>query len=163
MTVSTGRALALFLAVLLLDQLTKQAALTYVDPLQAIAVTPFFNLVLVGNRGISFGLFSTGSLAGSWFLVVMTLAIGVALLLWYRREPRSLPRFALVLVLGGAVGNLIDRLRFGAVVDFLDFHLQGYHWPAFNVADCAIVVGAALLMVDGLFVSRATPQQGEER
>lgn len=156
------RAVLLFMAVLLLDQLSKQAALMTVDPVQGITVAPFLNLVLVGNRGISFGLFSTGSLAGSWFLVAMTLAIGAALVIWYRREPRSLPRTALVLVLAGAAGNLIDRLRFGAVVDFLDFHLQGYHWPAFNVADCAIVVGAALLMVDGLFLSRATPRQREE-
>lgn len=160
---SAPRALALVLAILVLDQASKHLVLERIAPMTGIEVTSFLNIVLVWNPGISFGLFASGGAAGTWLLVALTLAIAVALVVWFWRERRGLPRLALALVLAGAAGNLIDRLRFGAVVDFLDFHLQGYHWPAFNVADSAIVAGAALLMMDGLFLSRTTSRQGEEK
>ena len=89
-----------------------------------------------------------------WLLSGLALAVVVALGFWLRRVAHPLVGVALGLIIGGALGNVIDRVRFGAVVDFLDFHALGYHWPAFNVADSAICVGAALLLVDGLLAPR---------
>lgn len=148
--------LALAVGILVLDQVTKHLALLHLDPVQPLEVTSFFNLVLVWNRGVSFGLLNRAGAAAPWLLIGLSLAIVALLLYWFRRERRPLPRLALWLVLAGALGNVVDRLRFGAVVDFLDFHVAGYHWPAFNVADSAIVVGALLLLADGfLFARRA--------
>src|SRR4051794_30123004 len=145
----------LFLAIIVLDQLTKALMVTFLPADGSVVLTPFFNLVLVHNTGISFGVFRAAPGWGRWVLVLLTLAIGLALILWLRREARLVPRLAIWAILAGAVGNLIDRLRLGAVVDFLDFHLGGYHWPAFNVADSMIVLGAALLVIDGLLLQRA--------
>jgi signal peptidase II len=155
--------LALFAALLALDQLTKWAVLDHLAPGTGIEVTPFFNLVFVWNRGVSFGMLGDAPEWGRWALVALTVLIGAGLLAWVAREQRLLPRVAIWAILAGAVGNLIDRVRFGAVVDFLDFHLAGYHWPAFNVADSAIVIGAALLIVDGLFFSRGSLDRAEEK
>lgn len=156
--------LLLFAAVLALDQASKQLVLQAFAAGSGVAVTPFFNLVLVWNPGVSFGMLTGLGDAQPALLTAVTLAIAAALFVWLWREERRLPRTALVLVLAGAVGNLIDRVRFGAVVDFLDFHWAGYHWPAFNVADSAIVIGAGLLLLDGL-VPRRRPasQAGGER
>ena len=148
--------LALAVAVLALDQLTKHLALLHLDPVLPVVVIPFFNLVLVWNRGVSFGMLSGAGHAAPWLLVGLALVIAAFLVAWLWREQRVLPQTALWLVLAGAIGNIIDRLRFGAVVDFLDFHLAGYHWPAFNVADSAIVIGAGLLLIDSLFLRRNT-------
>jgi signal peptidase II len=136
--------------VLILDQLSKWLMLGWLRPFEAVAVSPFLNLVLVWNRGVSFGMFRDAGDLGPWLLMALAVAIGVGLVVWLTRERRPLSRLALALILAGAIGNLIDRLRFGAVVDFLDFHAMGYHWPAFNVADSAIVVGAGLLLLDSL-------------
>ena len=106
--------------------------------------------MLVWNPGISFGMLGRLGDLGPWLLIGCAVAIAVALAFWLLRESRPLTRLALGLVLGGAIGNAIDRIRFGAVVDFLDFHALGYHWPAFNVSDSAIVVGAGLLVLEGL-------------
>ena len=133
---------------LVADQLTKHLVLTRLDG--PIEVTGFFNLVLVWNPGISFGMLGRLGAWGPWLLIGFAVAIAVALAFWLLRESRPLTRLALGLVLGGAIGNAIDRLRFGAVVDFLDFHALGYHWPAFNVSDSSIVVGAGLLVLEGL-------------
>ena len=138
--------------VILLDQLSKLAILTLLD--HAVAVTPFLNLVVVWNRGVSFGMFASAGALMPWLLSGLALAVVVALGFWLRRVEHPLAGLALGLIIGGALGNVIDRIRFGAVVDFLDFHALGYHWPAFNVADSAICVGAALLLVDGLLAPR---------
>jgi signal peptidase II len=142
-------------AALVLDQVTK---LYFYDLLVAsgrrgIEVLPFFNLVTVWNYGISFGMFNNGSAEASIIFVVLALAIVVALLMWLRTAGHPLVAAALGLVIGGAIGNVIDRLRFGAVFDFLDFHIGGWHWPAFNVADSAITIGVVLLCIDALFLS----------
>jgi signal peptidase II len=147
--------LAVAAAALVLDQITK---LYFYDLMveggsRAIAVLPFFNLVTVWNYGISFGMFNNGSAGPSIIFVVLALAIVVALMFWLRSVSHPLVATALGLVIGGAVGNVIDRLRFGAVFDFLDFHLGGWHWPAFNVADAAISIGVVLLCIDALFLS----------
>jgi signal peptidase II len=147
--------LLIALPVVVLDQISKWWILTEVmDPPKTIAVTGFFNLVLVWNRGISFGLFDSDSAWGPILLTALALAIAAGLVVWLRRAESRLAAAAIGLVLGGAIGNVIDRVRFGAVVDFLDFHAAGYHWPAFNVADSAISVGVGLLLYDGLFESR---------
>ena len=113
-----------------------------------IEVTGFFNLVLVGNTGVSFGLFR-GS-GARWFLVVVSLAVVVALLVWLWRARARLIQLGVGLVIGGALGNVVDRVRLGAVVDYLDFHAFQVHWPAFNVADSAIVIGVIALVLDGV-------------
>jgi signal peptidase II len=150
----------LALTVLVLDQATKWLALASLDPYEPMVVTPFFNLVLVWNRGVSFGMLSGDPAWGPWYLTGMSAAIGAFLIVWLYRESRVVTRVALWLVLAGAVGNIIDRLRFGAVIDFLDFHAFGYHWPAFNVADSAIVIGACLILLDSLWLSQGTTKLG---
>jgi signal peptidase II len=142
-----------FLAVVLLDIQTKELAVADHPGQGRGGVTGFFNLVLVWNPGVSFGIFRSGGEAGRWLLVVLAIAIAVILVFWLRRERRLWPRLAIWLILAGALGNVADRIRFGAVVDFLDFHAFGYHWPAFNVADSAIVVGAVILVLDSLFAA----------
>jgi signal peptidase II len=138
--------------VIVLDQLTKLAILALLD--RAVEVTPFLNLVVVWNPGVSFGMFASAGALMPWLLSGLSLAVAVALGVWLRRVEHPLAAVALGLIIGGALGNVIDRVRFGAVVDFLDFHALGYHWPAFNAADSAICVGAGLLLVDGLLAPR---------
>lgn len=148
-------------AVFVLDQLSKWVVLEFVmEPPRIIPVLPFFNLVLVHNRGVSFGLFGSQSAWGPYVLSALAVAVSVALAFWARRAETRLLAGAIGAVIGGAVGNVVDRLRFGAVVDFLDFYLPGSglpHWPAFNVADSAIVIGVALIAFDGLFATRGKP------
>lgn len=138
--------------VIVLDQVSKWWILESVmRPPRLIEITSFFNIVLVWNPGISFGMFRADSAEGRWALTALALAITVGLLVWMVRNTRLSVAVAIGLIVGGALGNVIDRIRFGAVVDFLDFHVSGWHWPAFNVADSAITVGAVLLIVDALF------------
>ena len=139
-------------AVVAIDQLSKWLVLSALDEQPfGIVVLPFFNLALVWNRGISFGMFNQESELGPWLLIALAAAIVIGLFVWMRQLRSPWPITAIGLVIGGAVGNSIDRMRFGAVVDFLDFHVLDYHWPAFNAADTAIVVGVGMLLLDGLF------------
>ncbi len=143
-------AFALFVS----DQAVK-AALLYglelkADP-RVIELTPFFNLVMVWNPGVSFGLFPTDGGAGRAILITIQLAIVAMLVWWLRTTVRPLPVVAIAAVIGGAFGNIVDRILYGAVADFFDFHLFGYHWYAFNIADSAIVLGVAALVLDSLF------------
>lgn len=124
------------------------------NPPQYIEVTPFFNLLLVFNRGISFGLLSSDSPWGQPLLIVLALVISIFLVLWLRKAENRVVAGGIGLVLGGALGNVVDRVVHQGVVDFLDFHLFGYHWPAFNVADSAITVGVVFLLYDGLIAAR---------
>ena len=151
------RSLFLATAVLLLDQLSKWVIMTLVmQPPRVIEVTGFFNLVLTYNTGVSFGLFQGGAAWQPYVLVALNIIVAAGLLVWLRREQAKtgavgLLPWAVGLVVGGALGNAIDRLHLPGVVDFLDFHLAGWHWPAFNVADSGIVVGVVLIVADGLF------------
>ncbi len=148
-----GIVLALLVAVF--DQISKWWILADVmSPPAVIPVTPFFNLVLVWNRGVSFGILNQGSAWVPWLLSALAAAICVGLFIWLRRAESRRLAAALGLIIGGALGNLVDRLRFGAVVDFLDVHAGGYHWPAFNVADAAITVGVGILLIDSLIAGR---------
>lgn len=145
--------LGLIVAALILvaDQVSKYLLLDLMqqNP-NGIVLTPFFNLVLVWNTGVSFGLFQEDTPLRSWTLIGVAAAVLVWLLVWLWRAQGRLIGAALGLIIGGAIGNIIDRYRFGAVFDFLDFHAFGWHWPAFNVADSAIVVGVGLLLLDSI-------------
>jgi signal peptidase II len=148
-------------AIVAADQLTKLWALAWLDPARSIPVVPgFFDLTLVLNPGVAFGML--GGVPAGWRWIV-TVVSGAALLLLVSLARRlvpaggRLPSIALGLVFGGALGNLIDRWRLGAVVDFIDVHWRGYHWPAFNVADSAITVGVVLLASELLLRGREGP------
>ncbi len=150
--------LLIALGILVADQISK---LYFLDLMQrnpaGIEVTSFFNLVMVWNTGVSFGLFSEDSASRSWTLIAVSLAVMVWLGIWLWRNQSGPVAVALGMIIGGAFGNVIDRYRFGAVFDFLDFHAFGYHWPAFNVADSAIVLGVGLLLLDGFRPQKTTP------
>lgn len=137
--------------VILLDQITKAWVLAAFHLHESVVVTPFFNLVLVMNPGASFSFLADAGGWQRWFFITLALAVSTWLAVMIRRHAaeRLMPA-ALTLILGGALGNVIDRIRFGAVVDFLDFHLGGWHWPAFNVADSAITIGVILLLLHSL-------------
>jgi len=141
-----GLALVLALA----DQASKQLIGAALAPGEVRGITGFFNLVLVFNRGAAFSLLAD---AAGWqrglFTAIALIASTVIAVLLLRHAAERLFCAGLALILGGALGNLWDRIVLGHVVDFLDFHAWGYHWPAFNLADSAITVGAALLILDG--------------
>ena len=151
---ASWRWFALAALVVLADQATKALLLARFAPGERLELAPFFNLVFVFNPGAAFSFLSE---AGGWqkpLLVAFALgAAAIVSVLIVRRPLERLLCTGLALILGGAIGNVIDRLRFGQVVDFLDFHAGGWHWPAFNVADSAITVGAVLLVLEG-FVHR---------
>jgi signal peptidase II len=150
------RALAIAAAIIALDHATKWwILLSLMQPPSVIEVTPFLNIVLTWNRGVSFGMFNTDSTVGPWILSVLAVAVVIGLAVWLAKGVRPVVEAGLALIIGGALGNVIDRVIHGAVVDFLDVHAGGYHWPAFNVADSAITIGAALLILDSLFAGRS--------
>lgn len=137
------------LAVVVVDQATK-VWVAGVLPLGTFTpVTGFFNLVHTLNPGISFSLFQNDGW-GRWVFSGLAVVVTTVLLVWLWRVSSRWVAVALGCIIGGAVGNTIDRLRIGAVIDFLDFHVAGFHWPAFNAADSAIVVGAAMILAEGL-------------
>ncbi len=148
--------LALSLLVVVLDQFTKSLAVNFLTYAEPLAVFPSFNLTLLYNRGAAFSFLSDASGWQRWFFVVVSAGAAVFLTLWLRRlkQDQLLLSVALALVLGGAVGNLIDRLWLGHVVDFIQLYYRQYYWPAFNIADSAISVGAVLLIWDSLFARR---------
>ena len=148
--------LGVALAVIAVDHLTKFWVTSTLDYQEAIPVLPFFSLVRVHNTGAAFSFLADAGGWQRWFFIavgVVATVIIVRLLKRHAREPRM--AFALALVLGGALGNVIDRVALGHVVDFLYFHYKSFAWPAFNVADSAITVGAALLIWDSLHGKRA--------
>lgn len=150
-------ALTLVLAalVILLDQLSKWLiAAVVMQPPRVISLTSFFNLVLVRNRGVSFGMLRMDNAWGPWLLSVLAVAIVVWLFLWQRRARSRWIAFAVGLITGGALGNVIDRIVERSVTDFLDFHWGTVHWPAFNLADSAITIGVALILAEALFIKR---------
>ena len=145
----------LFIAVVIIivDQVSK----LYLIDLMArhpdgIEVTSFFNLVMVWNRGVSFGMFAGDNMR--WILVAITAVIAGIVFFWLRKATNRMLAAGLGLVLGGAIGNIIDRVRLGAVADFFDFDLIFMRWPAFNVADMAIVCGVILILLENLFQGR---------
>ena len=147
-----GLGFGLAIATSALDQLSKWWVVNFImKPPAVVEVGPSFNLVLGYNPGVSFGMLGSDSELGRWLLSALAILIISALIIWLLRIERLRLAAALGLIIGGAVGNVIDRIIIGAVVDFLDFHLASFHWPAFNVADMGITCGAALLIWDAIF------------
>ena len=133
-------------------------------PPRVVEVTGFFNLVLTYNTGVSFGLFGGAAAPWKpWALGGLALAVSAGLLYWLAREPERLLGLAVGLIVGGALGNALDRAHQPGVVDFLDFHLAGWHWPAFNLADSTIFLGVAVLIIDGLFQGRVRSKNTDDR
>lgn len=145
--------------VVVLDQFTKQwasAALGFQEP---VAVMPFFNLTLMHNTGAAFSFLSSAGGWQRWFFTAIAIFVSVVIVFWLKRlKPQEVwVAAALALVLGGALGNVWDRATLGYVIDFIDVYAGRWHWPAFNLADSAIVVGAAILIWDGVFAKRDAP------
>ncbi|MCE2927147.1 MAG: signal peptidase II [Rickettsiales bacterium] len=147
-----GLAIALF--ILSADQLCKWWMLEIIDidARPPIEVTSFFNLVMVWNPGVSFGMFARHDMP--MVLSAVAIAICLILFMWLKKADTRHLAIAIGLVIGGALGNVIDRFRFGAVADFFDFHLYGYHWPAFNIADSCIFIGVAVLLLDSIVAGK---------
>ncbi len=120
-------------------------------PYISMKITSFFNLVMAWNTGVSFSMFSNSGEYTPYILIVLALVITAFFTIWLFRAKDNIHGICYAFIIGGALGNVIDRARFGAVIDFLDFHIMGYHWPAFNVADMAIVSGVSLLIIVSLF------------
>ena len=152
--------------VLLADQASKWWILYGLDlpALGQVVLLPFLNLTMVWNQGVTFGLLHTGTAWGPWVLSAVALAVVAALGVWLWRAETWVTALALGSVAGGAVGNVIDRARFGAVVDFIHAHAFGWSWYVFNVADAAIVCGVAALVLEGFAPARKRlPQKAEQR
>jgi signal peptidase II len=155
-----GRGLAAAAIAAALDQASKAMVLAYFGEAgcanrRAVA-TSFLDIVLTCNHGVSFGLFDRTGLNGLVFSVGAALVV-LLLIFWLSRIRVSFLAIAIGLIIGGAIGNVIDRLRFGGVIDFLYFHLGAWYWPAFNLADSAICLGVAAMLLDGLLLRRAAP------
>ncbi len=152
------RGLSIAVLVAALDQVSKWWILALMQARppgeRAIPLAPFLDIVLVWNRGVSFGLFNNDAGFNALIFTGVAAVIVVLLLVWLARSHDALIGLGIGLVIGGAVGNVIDRLRFSAVVDFIDVHVAGWHWPAFNVADSAICIGVGCMVIDSLLGRR---------
>lgn len=150
------RWLWLSLVVVVLDQISKQLIESSLLVYETVPILPYFNLTLAYNEGAAFSFLSDQGGWQRWFFALVAAVVVLILTVWLARlRHERLLAVSLSLVIGGALGNLLDRLLFGHVIDFLDFYYQTYHWPAFNVADIAITLGVALMFVDA-FVGRKT-------
>lgn len=151
---------ALAALVIILDQLTKWLVLGSLQLGETIYVAPFWNWVLTYNPGAAFSFLADQSGWQRWFFTALALGVSGWIALELRRHPgQKMLSLALTLVMGGALGNVIDRVRFGAVVDFIQWHAAGFYWPAFNVADAAITVGAVLLVVEQLTAAKENEEK----
>jgi signal peptidase II len=154
--------LPVLLVTLALDQASKLWLYYVVDiaARQPIAVTPFFNLILVWNYGVSYGMFQQTTEFGRWFLTVFKLVAAVALTIWAWRSHEKWLNLGLGLIAGGAIGNAIDRILYGAVLDFAHFFWGNFSWYVFNIADAAIVAGVGFLLYDSVVSGRpAAPEK----
>lgn len=147
------RWLLLSVAVILVDQFTKWLAEASLVPYQPVPIVPMFNLTLAYNTGAAFSFLSDAGGWQRWFFISLTLVVIVVLFswLWRMRAEEKLHAMSISMILGGAIGNLIDRVLLGHVIDFLDVYYDVHHWPIFNIADSAITIGVILLIVD-LFI-----------
>lgn len=139
---------------LVMDQFSKWYLLEVMDMAtrrEPIILSDFFALVMVWNHGISFGLFSNHGIDARWPLMLLALIITAIMARWLHRASQRFTALAIGLIIGGALGNVIDRARFGAVADFFYAHIGQWGWPAFNIADAAICIGVALLLVESMF------------
>jgi signal peptidase II len=151
------RWLGLAFILLLADQFTKVLIVGYYHLGDSTYVTSFFNVVRVHNSGAAFSFLAGAGGWQRWFFTVIGFVAAAVIIWMLKSHPgQRLFSFAMACILGGAIGNVIDRLAYGYVIDFLDFHLRGWHFPAFNVADAAITVGATCLILDELLRVRRT-------
>lgn len=146
--------------VIVLDQLSKWVVLNQIQFGETIYVAPFWNWVLTFNPGAAFSFLADQPGWQRWFFSILALGVSGWIALELKRHPEEkMMALALALVMGGALGNVIDRIRFGAVVDFIQWHAAGYYWPAFNVADSAITLGAVLMVGATLFAKKDTSDE----
>ena len=137
------------LGVIVADQLSKYVVLHWVlGQSSGFRIFDFFNVVRAWNTGVSFSMLNDYGRTGMWVLIIMALLIVAMLFYWLKNEKDKVTQVALGLIMGGALGNVIDRVIYGAVFDFLDFHIGGAHWPAFNVADSFITIGVLLYILN---------------
>jgi len=139
--------LSISVFVIVLDQISKQMVERSFELYESINVIPFFNLTLAYNEGAAFSFLSDAGGWQRWFFLILTTVISTVVFFWLKKSEDKIESLALSLVLGGAIGNLIDRLLLGHVIDFLDVYYETHHWPTFNIADMAIVGGVMLLIV----------------
>jgi|TARA_B110001469_G_C9551227_1_gene273514 signal peptidase II len=147
---------------IVLDQASKWFMVSWLSLYETVAVIPFFNLTMAHNTGAAFSFLAQAGGWQRWFFVGLTVIISTGLIIWLKKlsAAAKLEAISISMILGGAIGNVIDRLCHGYVIDFLDVYYGSYHWPTFNIADSAIVVGAALLIIDSFM---ATPAQTQEK
>jgi len=158
--------LGLFIATLIIiaDQLTKYWVYTHLlGDANYITYGSYFNVVKAWNTGVSFSMFNDGGMTGRILLVVVALAIVGLLTYWLKNEKDKYLSLSYSLIIGGAIGNVIDRVRFGAVFDFLDFHINNNHWPAFNLADSFICIGAVIIIIHSLFIEKRNLGESDEK
>ncbi len=152
--------------IIILDQVTKLAASSYIDLYERIPVFSFFNFTLAHNEGAAFSFLADAGGWQRWFFAAIAIIVSTVILIWMYQNDRKERwlNVALAMVLGGALGNLIDRIYLGYVVDFLDFYWQDIHFPAFNVADSAICIGAFMLFLDVFFEEKKSesPERASE-
>lgn len=129
-------------------------------PYASLELLPFYNTVMVWNYGMSFGVFNDGQGSMAMVLTIVPCLIAFAFFVWMIFTESRVVAIALALVVGGAIGNVIDRVRFGAVIDFMDFHIGDLHWPAFNVADMCVVIGIFILLMHSFFFEKSTSESG---
>jgi signal peptidase II len=143
-------------ATLVVDQATKLYTLFVLDlPVrEPLPLAPFLDLRVVWNRGVSYGLFQQNTEAGRWALIAVSIVAAIALTIWIRRTKGRLLAFSLGLIVGGAIGNVIDRFAYGAVFDFIHIHVGSFSWYVFNVADAAIVAGVVGLLYDSFVLEK---------
>jgi len=145
------------LLVIALDQITKSLALNYINPFDSIKILPFLYLVIVTNKGAAFGMFK--NIGSSFFIAISMAAIIFVIFLLIKTKKDYV---GLSLILGGATGNLIDRILYGRVIDFIDLSIGNYHWPAFNVADSSLTVGVTLIALTHLLKTIETKRSAKQ-
>ncbi len=147
--------------VVILDQLTKNIALNVLEPYQPVAVMPVFNWTLMFNTGAAFSFLHDAGGWQRWFFALVAVIVSIVIIAWMKRlqDNEKGQAIALAMILGGAVGNVIDRLYLGHVIDFIDVYYKNAHWPAFNLADSAISLGVAIIVIDSLRQMRAEKKQ----
>ena len=163
--VGTLKWLWISLLVVALDQVTKSIAIDNLVLFQPVPLFPGFNFTLMHNKGAAFSFLSDQSGWQRWFFTVVAIVVSIAIVIWMKRLPADhrLTAVSLALILGGAVGNVWDRIVLGYVIDFIDVYYAEYHWPAFNVADSAIFVGACLLIIDSLRHGKESEKTSSEQ
>ena len=147
--------LLLSIVIIIADRIVKMFMQQHLTVGLPLPITPFFNLTLLHNSGAAFSFLSAASGWQRWLFTVIAMVISILLVIWLYRLPRQqcLIAVAIALIVGGALGNLWGRISYGYVIDFLDFHINNWHWPAFNIADSAVCIGVVLLIIDMLRAS----------